>query len=99
MTILHKILLASLQVWVAKVRNTVPTRVPVLLRRLRRLDNTMLGALDGVVRPASQEVGGVDYDGIFDGRGVDKVAIGGEDLEAAGHVLEEKGDGAWSVGC
>lgn len=68
--------------------------MPVLLRRLRRLDNAVLGALDGVVGPAREEVGGVDDDGVFDGRRVDEVAVGREDLEAAGHVLEEEGYGA-----
>ena len=68
--------------------------MPVLLRRLRRLDNAVLGALDGVVGPAREEVGSVDDDGVFDGRRVDEVAVRGEDLEAAGHVLEEEGYGA-----
>ena len=54
--------------------------MPVLLRRLRRLDNAVLGALDGVVGPAREEVGGVDDDGVFDGRRVDEVAVGREDL-------------------
>lgn len=54
--------------------------MPVLLRRLRRLDNAVLGALDGVVGPAREEVGGVDDDGVFDGRRVGEVAVGREDL-------------------
>ena len=68
--------------------------MPVLLRRFRRLDNAVLGALDGVVGPAREEVGGVDDDGVFDGGRVDEGVVGGEDLQAAGHVLEEEGDGA-----
>lgn len=35
----------------------------------------MLGALDGVVGPASEEIGGVHNDGIFDRGGVDEVAV------------------------
>jgi hypothetical protein len=68
--------------------------MPVLLRRFRRLDNAVLGALDGVVGPAREQVGGVNDDGVFDRGGVDEGAFRGEDLEAAGHVLEEEGDGA-----
>ena len=36
--------------------------MPVLLRRFRRLDNAVLGALDGVVAPAGEEVTRVDND-------------------------------------
>ena len=68
--------------------------MPVLLRRFRRLNNTMLGALDSVVGPAREQVGGVDDDGVFDGGRIDEGVVGGEDLQAAGHVLEEEGDGA-----
>jgi len=68
--------------------------MPILLRRFRRLDNAVLGAFDGVVGPSRQQVRGVDDDGVFDGRRVDEVAVGREDLEAAGHVLEEEGYGA-----
>lgn len=68
--------------------------MPVLLRRFRRLDNAVLSALDGIIRPAREEVGGVDDDGVFDGGGVDEGVVGREDLQAAGHVLEEEGYGA-----
>ena len=71
--------------------------MPVLLSRLRRLDDAVLGALDGVVGPARQQVRGVDDNGVFDGRRVDEVAVWREDLKAAGHVLEEEGYGAWFV--
>lgn len=57
----------------------------------------MLGALDGVVGPAREQVGGVDDDGVFDRGGVDEVAVWGEDLQAAGHVLEEESNGALRV--
>ena len=87
----------NVQVRIAKVRNAIPTRMPVLLSGLRRLDNAVLGALDGVVGPARQQVRGVDDNGVFDGRRVDEVAVWREDLKAAGHVLEEEGYGAWSV--
>ena len=85
------------QVRIAKVRNAIPARMPVLLSRLRRLDDAVLGALDGVVGPARQQVRGVDDNGVFDGRRVDEVAVWREDLKAAGHVLEEEGYGAWFV--
>ena len=54
----------------------------------------MIGALDSVVGPAREQVGGVDDDGVFDGGRIDEGVVGGEDLQAAGHVLEEEGDGA-----
>jgi hypothetical protein len=85
------------QIGVAEVGNAVSARVPVLLRRLRGFDNAMLGALDGVVRPTHEEVGGIDDDGVFDWCGVDEGAVWRADLQAARHVLEEEGDGAWRV--
>ena len=63
------------QVGIAEVRNAVSAWVPVFLCRLGRLDNTMLGALDGVVGPASEEIGGVHNDSVFDRGGVDEVAV------------------------
>ena len=57
----------------------------------------MLSALDGIIRPAREEVGGVDDDGVFDWGGVDEGVVGGENLEAAGHVLEKEGYGACVV--
>lgn len=71
--------------------------MPVLLGRFRRLDDAVLGALDGVVGPAREEVCGVDDDGVFDRGGVDEGVVGGENLEAAGHVLEKEGYGACVV--
>lgn len=54
----------------------------------------MEGGLDGVVGPACEEVACVDYDGAFDGFGVDEGAFGTQDLKAAAGVLEEKRDRA-----
>lgn len=82
------------QVGIAEVSNAVPARMHVLLRRLWRFDNTVLGALDGIIRPAGQEIRCVHDDGVFDRCGVDESAFRREDLQAAGHVLEEERDGA-----
>ena len=84
----------NLQVGIAKVRDAVPARVHVLLRGLWRLDDAVLGALDSIVRPPCQEIGCVHDNGVFDRRGVDESALGRQDLQAAGHVLEQKRDGA-----
>jgi hypothetical protein len=85
---------ANSQVGIAEVRNAVSARVHILLRRLRRLDDAVLGALDGIVRPPCQEIGRIHDNGVFNRRGVDESALGREDLQAAGHVLEEERDGA-----
>jgi hypothetical protein len=82
------------QVGIAKVRNAVPARMHILLGGLRRLDDAVLGALNGVVRPPRQKIRRVHDNGVFDRRGIDESAFGREDLQAAGHVLEEKRDGA-----
>ena len=49
----------------------------------------MLGALDRVVGPSSQQVTRIDNDSVFDGRSVDEIAIRRHDLKAASRVLEE----------
>jgi hypothetical protein len=62
-----------------------------------RLDYTVLRALDGIVRPAREEVGRIDNNGTFDRSGIDEVAVGAEHLETTSHVLEQQRYGACSL--
>lgn len=49
---------------------------------------------DGVVRPAREQVTGVDDDGTLDGGRVDELTAGALDLQSPGRVLEEQRDRA-----
>jgi hypothetical protein len=85
-------------VGVAEVRDRVPRRIAfaaVVLDLRRRLDDAVLGGLDGVVGPLGQQVASVDDDGAFDGGRVDEGALGRAHLQTAAFILEEEGDGAW----
>ena len=77
----------ALEVRIAEVSDAVSCRVD--LCRRRRLDDTMLRALNSVVRPSREQVAGVDHDGVFDRRRIDEVPVRREDLKAASLVLEE----------
>lgn len=83
---------------VAEIRDRVARRVAfaaVVFDLRRRLDDAVLGGLDGVIGPLGEQVAGVDDDGAFDGGRVDEGALGRAHLQAAAFVLEEEGDGAW----
>lgn len=69
------------------LRNTVPGRVDVRVL-VGRFNDTVNGALDGVVAPSGQKVAGIDDTSVLNGSGVDKLAAGALDLEATRGVLE-----------
>lgn len=69
------------------VRDTIAGRVLIVLPR--RLNHTMDGAPDGIVTPTGQQVAGIDHNGAFNGRRIDKVPRGRFDLQTALAVLEK----------
>ena len=54
----------------------------------------MDGALDGIVAPPSQQIPGVDHNGILNRRRIDELPIGTLHLQPTARVLEQQGDGA-----
>lgn len=77
-----------IKVRIAKVRNTIPGRMDA--RCCRRLDNSVLRTLDGVVRPPRQKIARIHNDCVLDRRGIHVVTVGRQDLQAACHVLQKQ---------
>lgn len=59
------------------------------LRCNRRFNHTVLGALDRVIGPTSQEVSSIDNDSIFDGGSVNESVVRRQNLQSTPIVLEE----------